>query len=220
MNRKGHPPTLVPRQPENFNALKSGAHSPRLIAARAAEIVAEFGIAETLDEAGRVVLNEVARLTALVEAIDCDLEQRGFVDRRGKERYLLQLRERYSRRLLEAHDRLVDAQRRAAKSSVQAAVQDTTGKPSDYVRQLQVIALSRDPDGRVADRLIALRLLLELGERGSTSYYETSAPSVPYSDDEVFQRRVGEKQRELEGARKEGYLAQLQNEIDLARFTG
>ena len=42
MNKRGHPETLVASQLGNANALKHGAHSPRLIQARAAEIATEL----------------------------------------------------------------------------------------------------------------------------------------------------------------------------------
>jgi hypothetical protein len=42
MNKGGHPETLVASQPGNANALKHGVHSPRLIQARATEIVTEL----------------------------------------------------------------------------------------------------------------------------------------------------------------------------------
>ncbi len=95
MNKEGHPGTLVAVQPGNLNAVKSGAHSPRLLAARAAEILEGFGDRDDLDDAGRICLSEVARLTAVIEAIDRDLDDRGVTDKAGGERYLLQRRERY-----------------------------------------------------------------------------------------------------------------------------
>jgi hypothetical protein len=42
MNRRGHPKTLVPRQPENKNALTHGAYSAGVKAPRVAEVLEEL----------------------------------------------------------------------------------------------------------------------------------------------------------------------------------
>jgi hypothetical protein len=156
VNRRGNPKTLVAAHPGNLNAVKSGAHSPRLIEARADEIISELNVTEELDEAGRIALLEVGRLMALIEAIDRDLGERGVADRNGKERYLLQRRERYSRRLMEVTESLREAQVRSARRTM-TPPSELKGEAVDYVRQLQFIALGHDPEAGVTHRLAALK---------------------------------------------------------------
>ena len=115
MNPKGHSANLVAEHPGNTNALRSGAHSPRLIEARAAEIVEDIGIANELDAMGKVSLWTLGRQLAVLEFIEQDLSERGFTDRNGKERYLIQRRERNVRLANEALDRVLEAQARARK---------------------------------------------------------------------------------------------------------
>jgi len=99
MNERGHPETLVASHPGNTNAVRSGVHSPRLIQARAAEIKAELERSFTFSATQAVAVHEVARCTALLEAIDRELDERGLVDKQGKPRYLLPHRARISRQL-------------------------------------------------------------------------------------------------------------------------
>lgn len=108
MADKGHPQTLVASHPGNQNALSHGVYSrsgaalePR-VQELAAAILAEPHV-DGIDEIGAV---EVAKLTALIEAIDAELAEHGLT--RGKSRDprgLLDLRQRYSRRLAEWLDR-------------------------------------------------------------------------------------------------------------------
>jgi hypothetical protein len=100
MNKRGNPESLIASHPGNFNAVKQGAHSPRLIQARAAEIAA--------------------------------------------------------------------AERRTASdnSSVRADY-------ADCVRALQRIALGHDTSATARDRLSAIKELLELGQRGTTTYLDS-----------------------------------------------
>lgn len=214
MNRRGNPETLVATHEGNLNALKSGVQSPRLIQMRAAAI--KLGLEErNLDQAGQVVLSEVCRLMALVEAIDRDLDERGLTDRNGKERYLLQRRERYSRTLMEMNDRLLDALNRARRET--NAEDGVIGEQKDYVQELQRIALGRDPDARVSERITALKLLVALGRSGASSFYEPSEKVVPFQDDPVFQAKVKMLEKEFEEARKTGYLNDFETRIMLAR---
>lgn len=213
VNTKGHRETLVAAHPGNLHAVKSGAHSPRLIEARASELVDEFGGTDTVDEAGKVALWELARLTALIEAIDRDLSERGVTDKAGKERYMLQRRERYSRRLIEVSDRVLEARSRTVKHD---AIDDgpVVGEQRDYVRHLQMIALGHDPEARVSERLAALRLLLSLEERGTTSYLEANqAEDASWGDDPNFQQKLARVTEDLEASRKAAHLKRLEDEI-------
>src|SRR6266536_3568227 len=99
MNKGGHPETLVAAQPGNANAVKHGVHSPRLIQARAAEIVTELTQAFEFSPTERLAVHEAARCIAILEAIDRDFDERGLVDKAGRPRYLLNHRSRTSRQL-------------------------------------------------------------------------------------------------------------------------
>ena len=216
MNPKGHSENLVAGRPGNLHALKSGVHSPRLIQARAEEIIQEFDGSIKLDDAGRVALKEVASITATIEAILRELDERGLTDAKGNERHLLKLRESYSRRLLDAHDRLLEAIARAGKAKAGAGADEVVGEQADYVRRLQVIGLGYDPRARPVDEFNALKTLVELGPRGTTSHFR--GRGIPWPDDPDFQREAEGLHAELENARKESYLEALRNEIIQVRM--
>ena len=76
-----------------------GVHSPRLIQARAAEIVTELTRSWDFSPTQRLAVHEAARCMSILEAIDRDLDDRGLVDKGGKPRYLLNHRWRVSRQL-------------------------------------------------------------------------------------------------------------------------
>ena len=217
MNIKGHKATLVAQHPANLNAVTSGAHSPRLIELRAAEIVDEFELTEELDVTGKIALWELARLAAVIEAIDRDLSAKGLTDRNGKERYLLQRRERYSRRLIELSDRVLEARARARKQKLLDSSGEIVGERRDYVRALQEIALGHDPEARVSDRFSALKFLTDLGSEGTTSRFTRRPISERYPDDRTHKAKAAKLERELVEARKAADLQYLQNEIIEAR---
>jgi hypothetical protein len=79
--------------------VKYGVHSPRLIGERSKEIAEGLVQSFEFTPAERLAVAEAARCIALLEAIDNDLDERGIVDGRGKERRLLELRVRVSGRL-------------------------------------------------------------------------------------------------------------------------
>jgi hypothetical protein len=178
MNERGNPSSLVVSHPGNLNAAKQGVHSPRLIQARAAEIERELMESCELSPLERLAVQEAARCTAILEAIDRDLDQRGLVDKEGKPRYLLNHRSRTSRQLERWLERVSAAVERKAASEQAPSRADFP----DYVRALQRIALGHDPTATARDQLAALKELLELGPRGTTSYLEL--PTGP----EVTQR--------------------------------
>ena len=175
MNRRGHPETLVASHPGNANALKHGVHSPRLIEARAAEIASELTRSFVFSPTERLAVHEAARCMAILEAIDGDLDARGLVDKGGKPRYLLNHRWRVSRQL--AHW-LETIQAAIERQSAEGA-EPPRAEFADYVRALQRIALGHDPSGSARDRLAALKELLKLEKRGTTSYIEGIAAADP-----------------------------------------
>ena len=173
MNKRGNPKSLLASHPGNLNALKQGVHSPRLIQARAAEIATELTQSFEFSPAERLAVHEAARCIAILEAIDRDLDQRGLVDREGQPRYLLNHRSRTSRQLEHWLEKVSAAIEREA-TSEQAP---SRGDFPDYVRALQRIALGQDATATARDRLAALKELLELGPKGTTSYLERPAQS-------------------------------------------
>jgi hypothetical protein len=66
MNKRGNPQSLVASHPGNLNAFKQGAHSPRLIQARAAEIVNELTKSFEVSPAERLAVHEAARCIAIL----------------------------------------------------------------------------------------------------------------------------------------------------------
>jgi len=168
MNKKGNPKSLVASHPKNRNAVKQGVHSPRLIQARAEEIAGELTEAFEFSPAERLAAHEAARCIAILEAIDRDLDQRGLVDPEGNPRYLLNHRSRTSRQLehwLERVSAAIERQSSATQAPLRADF-------PDYVRALQRIALGQDATATARDRLTAVKELLELGTKGTSSYLE------------------------------------------------
>jgi hypothetical protein len=168
MNKRGNPESLIASHPGNFNAVKQGAHSPRLIQARAAQIAGELMQSFDFSPLERVAVNEAARCIAILEAIDRDLDQRGLVDTEGNPRYLLNHRARASRQLRQWLEKVSAATERHAASDNSSVRADH----ADYVRALQRIALGHDTSATARDRLSAIKELLELGQRGTTDYLD------------------------------------------------
>ena len=176
MNERGNPETLVSSHPGNANAVKHGVHSPRLIQARAAELEAELGPSLELSPLQRLALKEVARCMAILEAIDRDLDERGLVEKSGKPRNLLNYRSRVSRQLEQWLAKIPDETKETA---ADAPLQPVAGERADYVRALQRIALGQDRTASARDRLAALKELLKLEHKGTTSYIDGLSEDDP-----------------------------------------
>jgi hypothetical protein len=123
----------------------------------------------------RLAVQEAARCIAILEAIDRGFDQRGLVDEEGTPRYLLNHRSRISRQLEQWLQKISAAIDRNPASEPEPARADFP----DYVRALQAIALGQDTTATARDRLAALRELLKLERRGTTSYIEASSPEEP-----------------------------------------
>jgi hypothetical protein len=200
MNKRGNPKSLVASQPGNLNAFKQGVHSPRLIQERAAEIAGELTQSFEFSPAERLAVHEAARCIAILEAIDRDLDQRGLVDSEGKPRYLLNHRSRTSRQLehwLTTISAAIERQSAAGQAPLRADF-------PDYVRALQRIALGQDPTGTARDRLAALKELLELGTKGTTSYIERPA-----------QPELIDRQNAIRGANERQHLERAERELGI-----
>jgi hypothetical protein len=168
MNKRGNPKSLVASHPGNLNAAKQGVHSPRLIQERAAEIASELTQSFEFSPAERLAAYEAARCIAILEAIDRDLDQRGLVDKEGQPRYLLNHRSRTSRQLEQWLEKVQAAIERKAASEQPPS----RAEFPDYVRALQRIALGEDATATARDRITAVKELLELGTKATTSYLE------------------------------------------------
>lgn len=214
MNKEGHKETLVARHPGNTNAVKFGVRSPRLITQRAQSVAEDLSESFEFSPAERVAVKEAARCIALLEAIDNDLDDRGIVDRHGKERYLLELRIRVSARLERWLSKFEGTIERQSRSD-----QPPTAEQIDYVRELQRIALGLDSAARTQDRLHALRQLLKLGREGTTSYHEREAIPMDPEEAEVW-RKIGEaeKKNALE-LNEEPSRSRVTGRVDLPRST-
>jgi hypothetical protein len=175
MNKRGNPESLVASHPGNQNAVKHGVHSSRLIQARAAEIASELTQSFEFSPAERLAVQEAARCIAILEAIDRDFDERGLVDEEGTPRYLLNHRSRISRQLEQWLQKVSAAIERNPASEPGPLRADLP----EYVRALQGIALGRDITATARDRLAALRELLKLEKRGTSSYLEASSWDEP-----------------------------------------
>ena len=175
MNKRGNPESLVAAHPGNGNAVKHGVHSSRLIQARAAEIATELTQSFAFSPAERLAVQEAARCIAILEAIDRDFDERGLVDDEGTPRYLLNHRSRISRQLEQWLEKISAAIERNPASETEPIRADFP----EYVRALQGIALGRDKTATARDRLAALRELLKLERRGTSSYLEASSWDYP-----------------------------------------
>jgi hypothetical protein len=99
VNQHGNPRNLRASQPGNRNALKFGVYSARALAPRAREIADALLAASHAVPLDQIAAEEIGSLVALLEAVDRDLLERGFTDRRGQARSLLDYRVRLSGRL-------------------------------------------------------------------------------------------------------------------------
>jgi hypothetical protein len=162
VNPKGNSENLSAAHPGNTNAVKSGVHSPRLIQERADQIVQNSTFSVELDALGQLALNEVARISATIEAIERDLDERGLTDKSGDERYLLRRRDSMARRFGEAHDRLVTAVERAEKRDNTA---NRTSVPPEPLAQLRALASATHPEGGMPEQMAALKLWLDRARR-------------------------------------------------------
>ena len=99
MNKKGTPDNLEPAHLGNVNAVRHGAYSARALAPRREEVVEELMNAPHVIPLDRFVVEEIARLWSLIEAMDADLAERGLRKRDSGTRSMIELRLRASGRL-------------------------------------------------------------------------------------------------------------------------
>ena len=189
MNKGGTPQNLVPSHPGNTNAVKHGVHSPRLIQARASEIFADLTQSLEFSPTQRLAVHEVARCMAILEAIDRDLDEQGLHDKRGRPRYLLDHRWRVSRQLDKWLAKITEVIEQSTADDRPPAEYE------DYVRALERIALGRDPNASVRDRLSALKELLK--EEPPEVIWHELQPITHFHPDEGVIRAVYDEEGNL-----------------------
>lgn len=123
---------------------------------------------------------EVARHTAILEAIDRDLDELGLVGKAGKPSYVLDMRLRVSRHL--DHWLAKPAPELERQRTAEAALSDAGRE--DYLRELKLIAFGHDPDARPADRVKALELL-RLEDQALTTTARQREPHLTLSEIEA-----------------------------------
>jgi hypothetical protein len=176
MNKNGNPGTLVPSHPGNTNAMKHGVYSERRIQSRAAQIVAELIGSFEFSVAQRLAVGEVARSTAILEAIDRELDEAGLVNKRGDAHSLLNYRTRISRQL---HRWLSDLAPSIERQS--AGALEDAGR-LEFVRELKWIASGKDATASAHDRVAAIKELLR-AEAPSTTEPQVSVIRIIREDD-------------------------------------
>jgi hypothetical protein len=170
MNKDGTRKNLIQAHPGNTNAVSHGAHSARVIQAGAAVIEAELVHAYTFNPVERIAVEEVSKLRAAADLIDRYLEEHGPVDKKGNPSYLIDRRLRISRQL---RDWMVPVSEAIDRQREEAPFDPASIGRSDYIRELQLIALGRNPSAGARERLVALTRLLDLDEQGAVG---TSPP--------------------------------------------
>jgi hypothetical protein len=96
LNKQGNPETLVSSHPGNTNAGKTGVHSPRMLAPRAAEIEAEIEDRPAAEIRREIIRHDLAGLWALLEAVDAAFAGR-VINSRNHAKDLLAIRLRLSK---------------------------------------------------------------------------------------------------------------------------
>ncbi len=161
MNKNGNPGTLVASHPENTNAMKHGVYSERRIQSRAAQIATDLIESFEFSVAQRLAVGEVARLTAILEAIDRELDEAGLTNKRGETHSLLNYRARISRQL---HRWLSDLAPSIERQS--AGGLEDVGRV-EFVRELKWIA-SGNANASAHDRVAAIKELLKMEAPSTT----------------------------------------------------
>jgi hypothetical protein len=135
MTKRERVENLIAAHPGNTNAVKTGVYSERARAPRtdelARELESEYGAVTNLV---RHAIRDVAGLEAMIEALDADLQTRGYVDRKGAPRESAVLRTRVTSRLSKARLELLELvkQERIAEQTRQvAAHREQHGSPQE-----------------------------------------------------------------------------------------
>ena len=156
MNKNGNPGTLVASHPGNTNAMKHGVYSERQIQSRAAQIVTELIESFEFSVTQRLAVADMARLIAILEAIDRELEEAGLTNKRGEAHSLLNHRARIARQFHRLLRDLAPSIERQSASGLEEA-----GRV-EFVRELKWIASGKDTAASPHDRVAAIKELLKM----------------------------------------------------------
>lgn len=176
MNKNGNPGTLVASHPGNTNAVKHGVYSERQIQSRAAQIVTELIESFDFSVAQRLAVGEVARSTAILEAIDRELDDAGLTNKRGEAHSLLNHRARISRQMHRWLSDLAPSIERQSAGGLEEA-----GRV-EFVRELKWIGSGKDTTASAHDRVAAIRELLKT-EAPSTTKPRVGIVRITRDDD-------------------------------------
>ena len=136
--------------------MKHGVYSERQIQSRAKQIVTELIESFEFSVAQRLAVGEIARSTAILEAIDRELDEAGLTNKRGEAHSLLNHRARISRQL---HRWLSDL---APSIERQSAGELEGASRVEFIRELEWIASGKDTAARAHDRVAAIKELLKM----------------------------------------------------------
>ena len=162
MNKNGNPGTLVASHPENTNAMKHGVYSERRIQSRAAQIATDLMESFEFSVAQHLAVGEVAHLTAILEAINRELDEAGLTNKRGDAHSLLNYRARISGQL---HRWLSDLAPSIERQS--AGALEDAGRV-EFVRELNWIASGKDATASAHDRVAAIKELRRMEAPSTT----------------------------------------------------
>jgi len=101
----GHPATLVASHPANTHRGRHGIRSERMLEPRAQEVADGIMAAPHTDDVDWIGAREIGRLEARIEALDAEIDRVGMAGSGQRLKWLLDLRLRAGRNLLEALDR-------------------------------------------------------------------------------------------------------------------
>ena len=158
MNLNGNPTTLIPSHPGNTNAVKHGVYSQRTLEPRVAELIAQLTETAEFTPEQRIAVEQVARCIAAIEALDRELDARGFINKAGEAHTLLNHRSRLAQQLERWHAKLAPIldRRREPPMTRRRRTGQTIGESSEH------IAFSRDGSAKTNDRVAALKELLKM----------------------------------------------------------
>lgn len=162
MNKRGHKSNLEPSHPNNRNAMKSGAYSPRRREEEAEKI------RELLEEntVGYLVADELAMyadLRAYSKILAQDIAERGVSDKNGKPRRQAGAYFRTMNRCLELGEKI-----RGVARADEVADDDTPWNEAEAV--ILLAAIARDPGEPATARIAAMKVLHQVAPAAEVSH--------------------------------------------------
>jgi hypothetical protein len=161
MNKNGTLSNLRSSHSGNKNAVTHGLYSNSLISERAAEIEDELVRRFEFSPTQRMVVSALARCKAQLEAIERVIDDPGVSDKNGLPSPFLD----YSLRVSRRHDELLAQLAPTIDRQWAADHQLPAPGDDDYMREMQRIALGKDPTANARDRIAAHKQLREYEAR-------------------------------------------------------